>query len=65
MSDWITPKQRPVRFRPPGLDRDERVGTIFHTHVDKDWGTTYYVEDESGKKYQLAPEAILAPEETA
>ena len=52
-----------VRFRPPGIDRDEHVGTIFETHISEVFGVTYYVEDEDGRKYQLAPGSILAPEE--
>lgn len=51
-----------IRFRPPGLNRSEHVGTIFETHISE-FGVTYYVEDEAGRKYQLAPGSILAPEE--
>jgi hypothetical protein len=55
---------RRVRFRPPGIDREERVGTIFGVTIDSLHGTTYYIEDESGGKYQLAPGSVLAAEET-
>ena len=53
-----------IRFRPPGINRSEKVGVIFETYIDAHHGTTYYVEDEDGAKYQLAPGSILSPEET-
>lgn len=53
-----------VRFRPPGINRSEKVGEIFEMVIDDYHGVTYYVEDGDGGKYQLAPDSILAPEET-
>lgn len=53
-----------VRFSPPGFNREEKVGSIFQITRDDYHGTTYFVEDTEGTKYQLGPGAILAPEET-
>ena len=53
-----------IRFKAPGSTRGKKGGTIFETWIDEYHGTTYYVEDEDGVKYQLSPGAILAAEET-
>lgn len=54
-----------VRFRPPGLSPEERVGTVTEQHYNPTLDHTMYcIEDDEGETYEVSASAILAPEET-
>lgn len=53
-----------IRFKPPGINTDEMVGTIFEIHITDEFGTWYYVEAE-GRRLQISPNAVLAPEQVS
>ena len=52
-----------VRFRPGG-NRNERTGIILETEIEGRFGTMYFIEDDRGERHTVAPDQVVAAEET-
>lgn len=48
-----------IRFNPPGLNRDRRIGTVDEIFDNELHGVILHVTDEYGTRYQFSHAAIV------